>query len=67
VTSAAVCDWEAGKKEPKGDNRLLIEATTEGAVPIESWSSDPEVREAMRTVLARRAARQRRRSAAAAG
>lgn len=64
VTAPSVCEWESRKKTPKGNTLICIEARTDGAVPIESWSDDPDIAEAMRAVLSRRARLPRRRRAA---
>jgi len=58
VRQATWCAWEAGKAAPHLEQAIKIEAATNGAVPIESWSDDPAVQTAMRQALERRASEQ---------
>lgn len=56
VRQATWCEWESAdvKRGPNRDMAIRIEALTEGAVPIESWSQDPRVAEDMERVIRNR-------------
>ena len=58
VRQATWCEWESAdvRRGPNRDLAVRIEALTEGAVPIESWSQDPSVAEDMERVVASRLA-----------
>lgn len=36
-SQASVCDWENGKRTPRGEQAFTIERLTEGAVSAASW------------------------------
>ena len=50
VRSATWNEWESGKREPGRDLAVRLEALTKGEVPVESWSQDPRVCEAMAAI-----------------
>lgn len=54
VRPATLSEWESGARAPGRDHAVLLEDATEGAVPLESWSDDPEVAAAMVQNVARR-------------
>ena len=54
VRPATWSEWESGARAPGRDHAVLLEDATKGAVPLESWSKDPEVTEAMAQNVARR-------------
>lgn len=60
VRQATWCGWESDdvRRGPNRDLAIRLEALTEGAVPIESWSGDPRVAEDMQQIVRGRVARE---------
>lgn len=55
VRQATWCEWEredtaGANRGPGRDIAVRLEALTDGAVPVESWSQSAEVAEAMRKI-----------------
>ena len=54
VRPATWSEWESGARQPGRDLAILLEDMTGGAVPLESWSENAGVAEAMAQNVARR-------------
>lgn len=56
VRQARWSELESGEHSPGRELAIRIEQLTGGAVPIEAWSDDPTIHDAMRSIVERRAA-----------
>lgn len=54
VRPATWSEWESGQRGAGRDHAVMLENLTDGAVPLESWSKDAAVGEAMAQNIARR-------------